>query len=169
MQKQLLIYTGRQEQSIGNTNMPSDLIFCSPTSEDLWNQMMDLRFEVLRKPWGEPKGSEQADDDEKSIHGIIVNHENQVIGTCRCHLNSENEAQFRFMAIDAKFQGKGLGKLLVQYMENLIKETYPGVNKIILHSREPAVPFYLAMNYKIVSTSYLLFGVIQHFLMEKSF
>lgn len=93
---------------------------------------------------------------------------NQVIGTCRCHLNSDSEAQLRFMAIDSEFQGQGLGKLLVQHMENLTKETYPNVTKIILHAREPAVPFYLKMNYQIVQTSYKLFGVIQHFLMEKS-
>lgn len=167
MPKQLHIYIGRLELLIGNIKMINDLVFCTPNTEYLWKQMMDLRFDVLRKPWNEPKGSEQAEDDQQSLHGIIVNSNNQVIGTCRSHFNSDTEAQFRFMAIAPEYQSKGLGKLLMAYMESQTIATKPTVNKIILHAREPAVSFYIAMHYKVVEKSYLLFGVIPHFLMEK--
>jgi len=38
---------------------------------------------------------------------------------------------------------------------------------IILHAREIAVPFYERMGFRVTEKSHLLFGEIQHYLMEK--
>lgn len=140
-----------------------------PFEQDLWKKMMDLRYLVLRQPWGEPKGSEQADDDDSSLHGILRNDAFDVLGTCRSHLVEPGVAQFRFMAISPGLQGKGLGKTLVSQMEAATLNEFKNINKIILHAREPAVPFYTLLNYKTIEPSYLLFGSIPHFLMEKRF
>lgn len=141
--------------------------FCAPETEDHWNQMLDLRYEVLRKPWNEPRGSEKANDDDQSLHFIILSNENIVLGCCRCHFISETEAQLRFMAINPDYQRQKLGNQLVNHIEHSVKEAHPAIRKIILHARETAVPFYIAMGYDIIEESYLLFGVIQHYLMEK--
>ena len=42
-----------------------------------------------------------------------------------------------------------------------------GKSKMILHARDYAVDFYLSLGYKVVEKSHLLFGVLQHYLMEK--
>ena len=39
--------------------------------------------------------------------------------------------------------------------------------KMILHARDYAVDFYLKLGYKNLEKSYLLFGVLQHYLMER--
>jgi N-acetylglutamate synthase-like GNAT family acetyltransferase len=141
----------------------------NPEMSELWDQMMDLRFAILRQPWGETKGSETASDDNISIHGIILNEAGVLIGTCRSHLVEEGVAQFRFMAVSKDYQGKGIGKKLVEYMEETSITDFKQLQKIVLHAREPAVPFYKTLNYKVIKPTYLLFGSIQHFFMEKSF
>jgi hypothetical protein len=41
------------------------------------------------------------------------------------------------------------------------------IQKIILHAREVALPFYRQLSYQLDAPSHLLFGEIQHFLMHK--
>jgi predicted GNAT family N-acyltransferase len=38
---------------------------------------------------------------------------------------------------------------------------------VILHAREMAVPFYERMGFQVTEKSHLLFGEIQHYLMQK--
>jgi GNAT superfamily N-acetyltransferase len=69
------------------------------------------------------------------------------------------------MAVDANHQGKGLGKLIVQYLEARAKEEAMG--EIILQARENAVEFYKSLGYELVEPTFKLFGEIQHYLMRK--
>jgi len=124
-----------------------------------------LRFDVLRKPWNQPQGSE-IDKDEDSSHHAFIKHNNEVLAVCRMQLNSPEIAQLRYMAVDPKIQGKGLGKIIIQFLEDKSKEL--GATKVILHARENAVPFYKSCGYVLVEKSYLLFDEIQHYLMEKN-
>jgi ribosomal protein S18 acetylase RimI-like enzyme len=43
-----------------------------------------------------------------------------------------------------------------------------GDKKIILHAREIALGFYEKLGYQLIEKSHLLFGEIQHYLMEKN-
>jgi predicted GNAT family N-acyltransferase len=123
-----------------------------------------LRYEVLRKPWNKPLGSEMDETDNTSIHAFIREN-NQAIACARLHFVDDVTAQIRYMAVHPGYQGKGLGKLVITYLEGLSKE-----NKrlhIILHARENAVDFYRNCGYTTKEKSYLLWGKIQHFLMQK--
>ena len=71
------------------------------------------------------------------------------------------------MAVAESQQGKGIGKAIIEEMEVISKEN--GIQKIILHAREIALPFYQKLGYHLVEKSHLLFGEIQHFLMQKQF
>jgi len=42
-----------------------------------------------------------------------------------------------------------------------------GIQQIILHAREVALPFYQKLGYQLDGPSHLLFDEIQHFLMHK--
>jgi predicted acetyltransferase len=44
-----------------------------------------------------------------------------------------------------------------------------GYKKTILHAREIALPFYEKLGYRITEKSHLLFGEIQHYLMNKDY
>ncbi len=128
-------------------------------------KIFSLRWQVLRELWNQPQGSERDDQEEQAIHFMATENNGQVIGTGRLQFNSPSQGQIRFMAVDPQYQGKGVGKKLVLAMEEEAKRN--GISKIVLHAREFAVPFYESMQYKVTEQSYLLFGSVQHFLMEK--
>ncbi len=136
----------------------------NPISSEDFKAYYKLRFDVLRKPWNQPLGSE-IDKDEDTSHHAFIKHNNEVLAVCRMQLNSPEIAQLRFMAVDPKMQGKGLGKIIIQFLEE--KSNQIGAEKMILHARENAVRFYKSCGYSIIEKSYLLFDEIQHYLMEK--
>lgn len=133
------------------------------TSED-FEAYYKLRYNILRKPWGQPEGSEKDSDEEYAVHAFIKDG-NQVLAVCRLQLISAEVAQIRFMGVDTEQQGKGLGKLIIDYMERKAKQL--GAKEIILQARENAVPFYKNCGYQIIKKSHLLWNKIQHFLMKK--
>jgi len=59
----------------------------------------------------------------------------------------------------------GYGRLIMEATEESAK--YLGNSKMILHARDYAVDFYLKLDYTLLEPSHKLFGVLQHFLMEK--
>ena len=148
-------------------NLPQNLVVRVPQTETEWKLYNQLRFRVLREPWNQPEGSEILEDDYSAIHAMILTSDVQVIGASRLHFPDEKTAQLRMMAIDPNWQGKGLGRLLVEYLEDKARKA--GAAILVLEARENAVPFYKALGYEITKESYLLFGEIQHYTMEKSF
>ena len=126
-----------------------------------------LRYEVLRKPWNQPIGSEKDDLETHCTHAMAVDDNNSVIGVCRMQFNSPTETQLRYMGVADSAQGYGVGKKLLGCMEDKAKKM--GGTKMILQSREAAVDFYLKCGYAIVEKSYLMWGEIQHYLMSKDF
>lgn len=43
----------------------------TPQSSEDWQAYYQLRWQVLRAPWGEPRGSEQDDMEQDSEHRFI--------------------------------------------------------------------------------------------------
>ncbi len=124
-----------------------------------------MRYEVLRKPWNQPFGSERDNSEETSTHIMACDSENNILGVCRLQLNSPTEAQLRFMGVKEDTQGLGIGKKLIAYAEEKAKQQ--GAKKLILQAREIAVEFYKKCGYTIVEKSFLMWDEIQHYLMEK--
>ena len=126
----------------------------------------NLRYEVLRKPWFQPKGSERDDGDETSLHRMIMDEpDGKAVAVGRLQFNTIEEAQIRYMAVSDDYQGMGYGSEIVKVLGNIAREK--GSQKIILQSRENALQFYKSNGYEIVKKTHLLFGEIQHWLMEK--
>lgn len=136
-----------------------------PTTPEDFEQYYQLRFEELRQPWNQPEGSERTPDDETAIHALLLDENEKAAGVCRLSFASPVEGQLRFMAIRKDLQNKGLGKLLVDYLED--KARKQGATFMTLQAREKAVPFYERLGYKVVEKTHLLFGEIQHFKMRK--
>ena len=137
----------------------------SPTTDSDWKAYYALRFNVLREPWNQPLGSEVLADEDQAIHAIAVENE-EVLGVARMHESAEKQGQVRCVATATAAQGKGIGKTIMAYLEEKAKQK--GWTEIVLEARENAVPFYQAIGYSIVAESYLLFGEIQHYRMQKS-
>jgi N-acetylglutamate synthase-like GNAT family acetyltransferase len=111
------------------------------------------------------KGSEQSPDEAKHQHFAFFDEQAKILGVGRLDLIDHQTAQIRFMAVDQDVQNNGIGKSLMLDMELAAKAS--GVQEIILHAREIALPFYDKLGYQLVEKSHLLFGEIQHFLMRK--
>jgi len=137
----------------------------SPSTNDEWQLYYQLRFEVLREPWNQAPGSEVLSDEKEAIHGMIIQN-GLAIGVARMHESNPNQGQVRCVAVASNQQGKGIGKILMTYLEEIAKEKK--WKEIMLEARENAVPFYKSLGYQITKESYLLFGEIQHFTMSKS-
>ena len=137
-----------------------------PATSEEFKKYYNLRYEVLRKPWGQPMGSERDKREETSIHRMIVDENSgDVLAVGRLQFNSTHEAQIRYMAVADEFQGKGLGSQITSALEDVAQGK--GIQHIILSARENALQFYKNNGYEIVKKTHLLFGEIQHWLMQK--
>ena len=135
-----------------------------PNSSAEFEQYYNLRYEVLRKPWLQPKGSEK--DDKSSIHRMIIDESNgKAVAVGRLQFNTSEEAQIRYMAVSDNYQLKGYGNIIVKTLEDIALNK--GIRNIILQARENALKFYWKNGYEIIEKSYLLFDEIQHWLMVK--
>ena len=134
------------------------------TNEEL-EKYYTLRFEILRKPWNQSRKSTKDEWEDQSIHLLMLDENNEALACGRLQLNSKTEGQIRSMAVRPDQQGKGLGKQIIAYIESKAKSL--SLKLITLDARINAVQFYEKAGYKVVAESYLLFGVIPHFQMEK--
>lgn len=137
----------------------------SPESPGEWRRYYDLRWRVLREPWGQPLGSERDELDPESIHVALWDGELAAAGG-RLHFNSPGEAQVRYMAVDPKWQGKGLGSRILGLLE--ARALAAGAHSVVLNAREEAAGFYLRHGYQVTGSAGLLFGSIPHLRMKKS-
>ena len=136
------------------------------SNKETIQRIVALRYEVLRKPWLQPMETVTDELEFSSINAYIeTNH--QVVACARLQDNGNGIGQIRFMAVSESQQGKGLGKLVVKALEEEAKKQ--GLKKIQLQARENAVEFYKACGYSVKEKTFLLWDLIQHYLMEKAF
>ncbi len=129
-----------------------------------WDEYYGLRWLVLRKPWGQPKGSEKDEMEKDSIHRAAFIG-NKIVGVARLHFNNIKEAQIRYMAVHPDYRGMGIGSRLLEEMEKIARRKK--AEYILLNARENAINFYLKNGYSIIGKSYVLYGIIQHYKMIK--
>ncbi len=141
------------------------LLLAVPETNADFEKYFTLRYEVLRKPWNQPKGSEQDEGDKTSQHVCLLFND-EVIGVCRLQLNSASEAQIRYMGVHSNYQGMHLGDIMLAYFEVRAKEL--GIKTIFLQAREKAVSFYKRNGYQMIEKTFLLFDQIQHYSMQKN-
>lgn len=128
--------------------------------------MFQLRWSILRQPWNQPPGSEQDELEVSSCHRIALLPSAGIVGTGRLHINEDESAQIRYMAVRENYQGLGVGQQILSSLEAFARSS--GIRTIRLNARELAQPFYQGQGYEPVSKSYVLFGVIQHIAMQKN-
>ena len=126
--------------------------------------IIDLRYDILRKPWSQPKET-STDGMEESAINAYIEENGKVIACGRLQDNGSGVGQIRYMAVDANYQGKGLGKLIVIKLEDEAQKI--NLQTIELQARENAVEFYKSQGYIVKEASFKLWDIIQHYLMSK--
>ena len=140
------------------------MIIRSPENQEEWEAYYDLRYRIIREPLNQPRGSERNDGDQTGIHLALYDND-QLVAIARLDQSSPQVAQVRFVAVEENQQGKGYGRKIMDAAEKIAKKQ--GNTKMILHARDHALDFYLGLNYTLIEKSHLLYGVLQHYLMEK--
>jgi predicted GNAT family N-acyltransferase len=129
-----------------------------------YQEEVDLRYRILREPLGLTFNPADLAKEGTDFHlGLYVEEK---LRACLIFTPlASGELKMRQVAVDDGEQGKGLGTVLVQKSEKWALAK--GYNKLVLHARETAVPFYLRMEYKKESQPFMEVG-IPHFKMFKS-
>jgi N-acetylglutamate synthase-like GNAT family acetyltransferase len=127
--------------------------------------VIDLRYDILRKPWNQPKETSSDGMEDTAINAFIVDN-GKVIACGRLQDNGEGLGQIRYMAVDSDYQGRGLGKLIVIKLEE--EALNINLHTVELQARENAVEFYKSQGYAVKETSFKLWDIIQHYLMTKN-
>ena len=88
-----------------------------PETEEEFKHYYHLRWKLLRAPWGQPEGSEVDDIEERCFHLMTIDDKNTIIAVARLQFNSDDEAQIRYMAVEQIHEKKGIGRRLVNALE----------------------------------------------------
>lgn len=128
-----------------------------------YKQMVDLRTQILRKPLGL---SFSASDLEKEKDNLLIAayEDDEMLGCCMLVQVAANTVQLRQMAVRAGLQGKGIGRVLMQFAENISRDR--GNKKIMMHARKTARGFYEKLGYNIAGEEFTELN-IPHYNMEK--
>lgn len=128
-----------------------------------YQQMVELRKEILRKPLGltfDPKELAREKDDVL----IAAFEEDKLLGCCLLTKVDNQCVRLRQMAVQNNLQGKGIGATMMNYAENVARDA--GYHKIIMHARKTTVPFFEKLGYKVTGNEFVEI-TIPHFVMEK--
>lgn len=124
--------------------------------------MVQLRADILRKPLGLSFSPEELEL-EKNYILIGAFEEEKMLGCCML-IKQDGEVRLRQMAVLNNLQGKGVGRAIMQFAENIARDR--GYKKITMHARKPVVAFFEKLGYKVSSDEFVEI-TIPHFEMEK--
>src|SRR5882757_1442184 len=111
-----------------------------------YQQMVQLRNDMLRKPLGL---SLTPDELEKEKEEILIGafEEDKMLGCCMLIKTDNQTVRLRQMAVLNNLQGKGIGRALMQFAENIARDR--GFRKITMHARKTAIGFYEKLGYEV--------------------
>ncbi len=128
-----------------------------------YQQMINLRYELLRKPLGlklDPAELEREKDDV--LMGAF--EDEKLLGCCLLTRIDKQTIRLRQMAVSNNLQGKGIGRALMIFSENIARDL--GYKKLIMHARKTALGFYEKLGYSVSGPEFVEV-TIPHLVMEK--
>lgn len=128
-----------------------------------YQQMVNLRLEILRKPLGLSFTPEELELEKEEIL-IGAFEEEKMLGCCMLIRSDAQTVRLRQMAVLNNLQGKGIGRALMQFAENLARDM--GYNRMTMHARASATGFYEKLGYEIRGDQFDEV-TIPHYIMEK--
>lgn len=140
------------------------IIYRSPNSKKEFDEYFALRWELLRKPLGLKRGSEQDELEHSSYHLAAFKNE-IIIAVGRLQLEINNTARIRYMAVDSAFRKQGIGSRMLSELEKYAMTKH--IECCWLYARETAASFY-SKNHYIISGEAVSELKSPHLRMQKS-
>jgi GNAT superfamily N-acetyltransferase len=128
-----------------------------------YQQMLKMRDDILRKPLGLKISVDEIEKEKENLF-IAAFEDEQMLGCCMIVEMDPKKARLRQMAVLNNLQGKGIGRALIQFAENIARDH--GYRIMSMHARKPTVPFFEKMGYKVTGPEFIEI-TIPHFEMEK--
>jgi ribosomal protein S18 acetylase RimI-like enzyme len=138
-----------------------ELRFIDPRVDPRYAAEQDLRYRVLRAPLGMGRHEVGFAHEEDALH-LVAEEAGHVVG---CVLFDLSSGRLRAMAVDEALQRSGLGKKLVQRLEEELERR--GIRAVMLHAREGAVGFYERLGYAVRGEPFTEVGLL-HRVMTKT-
>ncbi|NSM32284.1 GNAT family N-acetyltransferase [Enterococcus faecalis] len=110
-----------------------------------------LRNQVLKSSGGKSLLRESPVEEKQDIH-LVIRQDEQIAGTLLLHPYSSNCMQIKQVAFYPKYQGKGLGKKLILYAEQIARNLNYSI--LFLTGRKQAWGFYKKLGYSEVTKAY---------------
>jgi predicted GNAT family N-acyltransferase len=129
-----------------------------------YQQMVNLRMEILRKPLGL---SFDAAELEKEKEDVLMGafEDERLLGCCLLTRMDQHTMRLRQMAVPNSMQGKGIGRALMIFAENIARDL--GYKKLCMHARKTARGFYEKLGYSTSGEEFTEV-TIPHYIMEKA-
>jgi GNAT superfamily N-acetyltransferase len=128
-----------------------------------YQQMIKLREDILRRPLGLTFSLQELEDEKNNLL-IGAFEDGDILGCCMLVEETPGSVKLRQMAVLNVLQGKGIGRALMQFAENLARDH--GYRILTMHARKNAVGFYEKMGYKVKGEEFFEVS-IPHYEMEK--
>lgn len=128
-----------------------------------YQQMLQLRYDILRKPLGLEFDPKELEEESKDLL-IAAFEEEKMLACCLLTQTDNKTVRLRQMAVQNNLQGKGIGASLMNFAENLARDR--GYKTLTMHARKEAIGFYEKQGYKITGDEFVEV-TIPHFVMEK--
>ena len=128
-----------------------------------YQQMVKLRYEIMRKPLGLSFSQEELAKEKNDIL-IGAFDEDEMLGCCILTDTDKSCVRLRQMAVQNNMQGKGIGESIIRFAENLAYDK--GYKTLTMHARDTAIGFYEKYGYKVKGDMFMEIN-IPHHIMEK--
>jgi len=125
--------------------------------------MVKLRDDILRKPLGLTFAPDELEHEKENIL-IGAFDDDDILGCCMLVEENPGTVRLRQMAVLNDLQGKGIGRALMTFAENIARDR--GYKILSMHARKNATGFYEKMGYKVASDEFTEV-TIPHYVMEK--
>ncbi len=128
-----------------------------------YQQMVQLRMEILRKPLGLTFSTEELANEKNDIL-IGSFDEDKMLGCCILTKIDERRIRLRQMAVQKNLQGRGIGESIMGFAEIVARDK--GYKILTMHARDTALGFYEKFGYSIKGEQFEEVKT-KHHIMEK--
>jgi len=146
-----------------NNLLPNEKIRLVDFGTGAYNEMIDLRYEILRKPLNLTFTEEQLAA-EKNFYHLGYYLDDVLVGCLMLTPEENGKIKMKQVAVAANTQRIGIGAKLVNAAEAFAKEK--GFQIMYCHARDLAVPFYEKLGYNKIGEMFIQV-TIPHYYMEK--
>jgi ribosomal protein S18 acetylase RimI-like enzyme len=128
-----------------------------------YEQMVALRHQLLRKPLGLHFTAEELAKESDNI--LLAYTDDGIMEACSMLVKIDSQTvRLRQLAVLSGLQGKGIGRAMVQFAENLARDNR--YQKIIMHARQESIHFFEKLGYEVESEPFIELN-IPHVVMGK--